>query len=286
MTTKVARHGSPGPDDEAYARVLGEGVADSVRRLERSPRSFNSALGKSLLHVQARCAVNPDGSGIDTWEAVVTAMQVGSALFASASVAEGTVECRIDHEVRTIPATGPQPSAIAGNWLTAFWLAIVCRDQERMTKLCEVPLDLLRASGAEYDEYVYHWVDALQAYWLERPGLIDKLVAAIEASYPNVARIADEDLLQKILYQPINMFQQFIQKDHAGFNEALVEALNMHKAYWTESEERAESIEGVLALGPLAIACIAYDAGFPIEVESEYIPGELLNRAWLGEFPT
>ncbi|GAA2488111.1 hypothetical protein GCM10010393_19380 [Streptomyces gobitricini] len=26
------------------------------------------------------------------------------------------------------------------------------------------------------------------------------------------------------------------------------------------------------------------DAGFPIEVESDYLPSELLNRAWLGEF--
>ncbi|MGA5420707.1 Imm49 family immunity protein [Streptomyces lavendulocolor] len=41
-----------------------------------------------------------------------------------------------------------------------------------------------------------------------------------------------------------------------------------------------------LALGPLAIACLAYDAGFPIDVESDYLPSELLNRAWLGEFPT
>ncbi|MGA5166236.1 Imm49 family immunity protein [Streptomyces lavendulocolor] len=41
-----------------------------------------------------------------------------------------------------------------------------------------------------------------------------------------------------------------------------------------------------LALGPLAIACLAYDAGFPIEVESEYLPKHLLTHGWLGEYPT
>ncbi len=247
---------------------------------------FDIALTKAVLHVQARLAVDPEASGIDTWEAVVSAMQVGSAMYAAATKDEGTVQCRVNHELRTIPATGPQSHTDAGNWITAFWLAIVCRDQHRMTQLCEIPLDLLRASGAEYDEYIYHWVDALQAYWLERPGLVDKLTAAIESSYPEVARITERDLLEKILYQPINLFHRFLRQDHDGFNQALVESLQLHKAYWTATDERDESVEGYLALGPLAIACLAYDAGFPIGVESDYLPGELLNRAWLGEFET
>lgn len=35
-----------------------------------------------------------------------------------------------------------------------------------------------------------------------------------------------------------------------------------------------------------AVACLACDAGFPIEVESEYLPIRLLDRSWLGEFDT
>ncbi|MEU6294433.1 Imm49 family immunity protein [Streptomyces erythrochromogenes] len=41
--------------------------------------------------------------------------------------------------------------------------------------------------------------------------------------------------------------------------------------------------EGLVALGPLAIACMARDAGMPIEVESEYLPQELLEFGWVGE---
>jgi hypothetical protein len=40
------------------------------------------------------------------------------------------------------------------------------------------------------------------------------------------------------------------------------------------------------SLAPLAIACIAHDAGIPIEVESEYLPATLLGRNWCGQFPT
>ncbi|MGV2915085.1 immunity 49 family protein [Streptomyces alfalfae] len=67
---------------------------------------------------------------------------------------------------------------------------------------------------------------------------------------------------------------------------ALVEALKLHKAYWTLSEERKHSIDGAVALGPPAIACLAYDGELPIEVESDYLPKHLLQHSWLGEFPT
>lgn len=286
MTVTVTRHGSPGPDDEGYVQTLAEGLAQTISILERSPRMFDSALSEAMIHLSACLAVNPNASALRTWEATVTAMQVNTAAFAAAGISEGTVECRIDDRVRSIPATGPQYYTDAGNWLTAFWLSVVCREQARMTRLCEVPLDLLRASGAEYDEYIYHWIDSIQAYWLERPGLGEKLIAAIETSSPDIARIASRDLLDKILYQPINLFQYFLRKDRDGFNRALLEALELHKAFWTTTEEREKSVEGYLTLGVLAITCLAYDAGFPIDVESDYIPGELLNRAWLGEFPT
>ncbi|GAA0918658.1 immunity 49 family protein [Streptomyces thermoalcalitolerans] len=286
MTVRVARHGGPGPDDEAYVRTLSEGLSETIDVLERVPRMFDGAMDAATLHLCACLAVDPDSSHLRTWDAAVTAMQVTSAAFAAAVRPEGTVECRIADRVRTIPATGPQYYADAGNWLSAFWLAIVCREQARMTQLCEIPIDFLRGSGVEYDEYIYHWIDALQAYWLIRPGLGEKLLAAIQMSSPDVARIAHPEVLDKILYQPINLFQYFLRKDHDGFNQALVEALELHKSFWTGGENREKSVKGYVALGPLAIACLAFDAGFPITVESDYIPRYLLHHFWPGMFPT
>ncbi|MEG3631994.1 Imm49 family immunity protein [Streptomyces poriticola] len=63
-------------------------------------------------------------------------------------------------------------------------------------------------------------------------------------------------------------------------------ALTRHKDYWAGDEARALSGEALVALGPLAIACMAFDNGFPVEVESEYLPRHLLIRSWVGEFDT
>ncbi|MFF8615080.1 immunity 49 family protein [Streptomyces sp. NPDC015350] len=244
------------------------------------------AFSTAVMALNARCISNPRAAVVETWEAAVNAMQLGSALFAATGITEGTVECRINRKLRNLPAAGPLPSADAGNWLSAFWLAVICREQQRMTQLCEIPLERLRAPEGAYDEYIYHWVDTLQTYWLRRPGLAEKLTTAIEMTDPAIARIAPLDLLQGQLYPPMNLFYHFVTRDTEGFTPALLEALKLHQAYWTLTEERTTDIDGSIALGPLAIACLAHDGKFPIDIESDYLPKHLLQHTWLGEFPT
>ncbi|MEU3510317.1 immunity 49 family protein [Streptomyces longwoodensis] len=184
-------------------------------------------------------------------------MQVGSAL-ASGTATEGPVPCRIGStdEVKHLPATGPQDYLHAGNWLTSFYLAVILRENDRVNQLAQVPVSFLRASGAEFDEYIDN------------------------------APIAGPELMLKILYPPIDLFQRYLRREAEQFNAALVDALTWHKEYWTANEARSLSGEGLVALGPLAIACMVYDADLPVEVESEYIPRALLNRSWIGEYAT
>ncbi|MEV0370623.1 immunity 49 family protein [Streptomyces sp. NPDC050636] len=287
MTVVIARHGVPGgPDAESFAERLDAHLVKGIDCLEESTAVIASTFSTAVLSLRAHCVIDPRAAAVETWEAAVNAMQVGSALFAVTGMSEGAVQCRINRKLRTLPAIGPQSTADAGNWLTAFWLAVICREQQRMTQLCEIPLDRLRSPEGQYDEYIYHWVDMLQTYWLRRPGLAEKLTATLRASDPAVARIAPQDLLQGLLYPPINLFYHFVRRDVEGFSPALVEALKLHKTYWTMDEARETDIDGSIALGPLAIACLAYDGDIPIEVESEYLPKHLLQHGWLGEFPT
>ncbi|MYQ56933.1 hypothetical protein GTY68_06730 [Streptomyces sp. SID4926] len=53
-----------------------------------------------------------------------------------------------------------------------------------------------------------------------------------------------------------------------------------------EDAESPEDTAGFFSLPLLAMACLAHDAGFPIDVESPYIPRFLLSGEWVGEFPT
>ncbi|MFI9274594.1 immunity 49 family protein [Kitasatospora sp. NPDC052896] len=286
MAVTVVRHEFPTANAERGLARLSEDTGEEIDDLEDSPRGFNLALDSALTTAKAHCLLDPTANKFETWQACVSAMQVGSALFASATATEGTVQCRIAGRTRTIQATGPQYYAGPAQWITSFWLAVICREQGRMTELANVPLDLLRESGAVVDDYIYAWVDTLQTYWSEGPELVEKLAAAMDGTDPEVLRVADRELVLKQLYPPINLFYRFLRQDHERFNVELANALQWHQEYWTRDAERSRSLAGAVALGPLAVACLAYDAGFPIEVESEYLPQHLLKRSWLGEFET
>ncbi len=285
MTTQVTRHEVPA-DRVSDAQTLVDETEMRVRKLDTMPSTFNMALNRALANAKSHCAVDPRAARIETWEAWVTAMQIGSALFRSATSPEPTVECLISGTPRTVRSTGPQPHANAGNWLTAFYLSLICREGQRLTELSNVPISLLRESGAVFDEYVYDWVDTLQTYWKQGSGVDDKLVAAINGTDPEVLQVADRSLMLRILYPPLNLFYRLVRGDSERFNVELVKALEWHKEYWTAEESRAAQVSGLVALGPLAMASLAYDAGVPIEVESGYIPKYLLERGRVGDFPT
>jgi hypothetical protein len=288
MTPPIPRHAFRTDNAaEAMAPVI-ESTKEALDKIETSEDYRYDALMMALTTAQWHCLTDPTANKFPTWEAWVTAMQVGSALFASGTATEGPVRCRIGSlgEVKNLPATGPQDYLHAGNWLTSFYLAAICRENDRANQLAQVPISFLRESGAEFDEYIYAWVETLQNAWFGRRETWDTLVTAVNGTDPTSAQIADEELILKILYPPLELFHRYQRQEADQFNAVLADTLTWHKEYWTGDEARSMSSEGLVALGPLAIACMAYDAGIPIEVESEYLPKALLKRSWIGEYDT
>jgi len=56
----------------------------------------------------------------------------------------------------------PQGYLHAGDLLTSFYLAAICRENDRTNQLAQLPISFLRASGAEFDDYIYAWIETLQ----------------------------------------------------------------------------------------------------------------------------
>ncbi|MEU9763061.1 immunity 49 family protein [Streptomyces sp. NPDC047985] len=283
MATIITRPPLPTGNAEEGIAVLQGSVQELIDGLETDSTDLGDAQRITLTMANSRCLLDPEAAIFPTWDAWVNAMQVSSAVFAAATTTEEHVQCRIAHKDRTLQATGPQWYVNRSTWIDAFYLAAVCRERDRITALCRVPMSLLRENSSPVDEFVYDWIETLQAYWLGGPDLGQKLVAAVDGTAPEVA--SDPESAGKLLYPPMEMLHRIIRNDHAGFTQALTTALQWHKEYWSE-ESRSLQASGLVALAPLAMACFAHDAGIPIEVESEYLPSTLLTRNWCGEFPT
>ncbi|WIX85452.1 immunity 49 family protein [Amycolatopsis sp. DG1A-15b] len=283
----MSRH----PVDEAVAeqdlKILGPGIKKLPMLIERSPQGGGvyRAMTRSLEELGFRTIGDPQAEWLDTWEATVRAMQAGAALFLVSSRTEGEVEFRYGEATLRREAVGPNMNANAVSWLDALWLAMICRERPRIDLLAAIPQDLLRASTIEYDEFVYSWVGALQTYWTRGEGLVEEILSAMAGTDPAGLRQLDADAVLQRYYPPIEMFYHLTQRDDAKFNKSLANALELHKRFWSTEDQRTSPF-GYVALGPLAIACLARDAGVTIEVESEYLPANLLAGTWVGERST
>lgn len=283
MEFEVLRHDMRPLPPEVIA-MKEDGLARKVSAV--GPNNFSTTFSGALWMAVERCVGDPEVEFLETWESFVRAMQIGSAMFASAMPQDGDIERMIAHEMRPVKVTEPKYYSSAGNWLESFWLAVICREKDRMTELCQVPVDVLRQGAPDaFDEYVYSWVDALQCYWLRQGDVAEKLMKAMELTQPDELREGSREVVLHLMYPTIPVFIRFLQRDNDGFNEALAQALRWHKGYW-DTEDRSHINTGTVALGPLAVACMARDTGVPVEVESGYMPKHLLEGSWLDEFPT
>jgi hypothetical protein len=252
-------------------------IGRTLPRLERVPRALSGFLTETLMVSRYRCALDPTASQAPTRDSVTLAMQAGSAIFAAAAITEGTVRCRIHTGSYDLPATGCQYWTGPGNWLTAFWLAVVCRDKERTTMLCDIPLTLLRAADNTYEPYFYAWIEALQMFWRREPGHYDKLIEAVRGTDPGGLPADTHEFVLLQLYPPMKMVAHLLAGEHELFNDALYEALDLHRSFWTRTADRAKDPDGYYALGVLAVTCLAHEMGVTIDVESPYIPTELVS---------
>ncbi|MGW0909432.1 Imm49 family immunity protein [Streptomyces sp. NPDC002853] len=74
--------------------------------------------------------------------------------------------------------------------------------------------------------------------------------------------------------------------DRPSFGHLRQDAVSLGKFCSRGEDDRAMSSEGYVAPGSLASARLARDRGFPIEVDSQYLPKALLDLAWAGEIDT
>lgn len=77
-----------------------------------------------------------------------------------------------------------------------------------------------------------------------------RMHVAHTAIYPALARLAEDDA--------------------AGFNNALVDALKVHRRFFGSKTESRNS-HGWVALGPLALCCLAHDRGITLNARSDYL---------------
>ncbi|WP_161631144.1 immunity 49 family protein [Nocardiopsis halophila] len=291
----IERHELPERDYVSRVKKLERLTVEAIPAAQRKAVHFGILANRSWERLLVNTIVDPSVRKVDTWESWVIALQVHSAMFEVCNGDPGhSVSMRIGHERHEFTSANLQYFNDAAHWLTAFHLAIACREQRRLEYLSDVPLDGLRQAaaieGTEYNSYIYHWVAALQRYVKGDPEFVRELLLAIEQSEPGVATFGDADTLNKLVFPPMNLLRLFAEKRISEFNEQLARSLELWRSYHSGGDP-AGKLEGVIPLPMIALACMAHDAGEDdsevwVEVESDYLPRHIVEGTWFGEFET
>jgi hypothetical protein len=283
---EVSRHDTVTERSAELLAGLDGDIGTRVDRAARDPDTLSPLFLHALRRLGHRCVLDPGGASRETWDSLVFALDVGSAVFAVADAAPGTeVPCRLGGEVVTLRGTGPVRYATAETWLTTMWLAVLARDPDAVERHTAVPVELLKGSGAAEPHYLVHMVRMLQLFFRLESGADRELNSAVGHGDPaEFADPAAREAAARIRYPQQRLFHYFLV-DHSDeqFNDALAQALRHHRAYWTATGDRAASPAGYLALGPLALTAVAHDAGTAITVRSDYLPPALYDGSAFAE---
>ncbi len=203
------------------------------------------------------------------------AMEGITAIFKLATASKGAiVDITIGNKQAQVISKGEDTTgANIMNWREGFYLAIISRSFTTVDLLCTVPINMMRRSAVTTDESIYLYANALQALWKKDSNAAELLEKAVDATNPEKIKLGLQDYILSILVPELELIWRFAIRDTENFNNSLKYALENHKKYWSK-KRRLLAAAGFIALGPLAIISLAYDANIPIEVESDYLPKE------------
>jgi hypothetical protein len=213
-------------------------------------------------------------------EALKAAAKGAAALFAAASASPSNpVTVTLDDGLPVTYTSPPSESTVyLGRWITGFYLSVISGDQESLNSLCSTSLESIRGSSTTGPEYIYLYAQSLRDFatgqWAD---IVKTMLAAVKATDPQRPDISDADWAVDLHVPQLEVLIYLVTKD-AKFGDALARAVELHKKYWSKKKDlRLRDYKGFFAVELTALAKLGAQKGLPFDVESPYLPMELIR---------
>jgi hypothetical protein len=269
-----------------------EDVEHSLKYVTKKPDNLSSLLSSAIEYAGYLSVLKPNSAQI----------------YRSLSIAANTIKCIFlladksiteeydlfvgEGQPFSFSQTGPSTYSDSVTWEKGYYLGFTCREKRVLDVLVGRSTDIMRQRNEGVNEYSHLMVDALKSFYnsgvkdsnepdISRKDTVQKLTAALRATDPGKIIEQTIDATLNLSVPEMEMIFRILEGDSEAFNASLAKALELHKKHWSSDEQMSGDPRGFIAVSPLGIACYAYDAGFPIEVESEYIPKYILERQYL-----
>ncbi|HHJ3243547.1 TPA: immunity 49 family protein [Vibrio parahaemolyticus] len=163
-------------------------------------------------------------------------------------------------------------------WLDAYFISTIVRDRPSMDVLANFPISLMKQSATKAGELSYMLVDVIQSFHNRTSDYPDKLVAAMDAA---VAQ--GDNWALEIAMGILETFAALTTDIGYDFEEVLIKNLQFQEQYQMrlDAPKKLISIETFIYFPLLGMACMWYDKGHRLSVETGWLPPYLVEGRWL-----
>ncbi|MBE4430503.1 immunity 49 family protein [Vibrio parahaemolyticus] len=165
-------------------------------------------------------------------------------------------------------------------WLDAYFTSVIVRDKPGMDLLANFPISLMKQSATKAGELSYMLVDVIQAFHNRTSDYPDKLVAAMDAAIAQ-----GDDWALEIAMGILETFAALTTDIGYDFEEVLIKNLQFQEQYQLrlDAPKKLISIETFISFPLLGMACMWYDKGHRLSIETGWLPPYLVEGRWLEE---
>ncbi|HHF0511683.1 TPA: immunity 49 family protein [Vibrio antiquarius] len=165
-------------------------------------------------------------------------------------------------------------------WLDTYFISAIVRDRPSMDVLANFPISLMRQSSTKVGELSYMLVDVIQSFHNRTSDYPYELVAAMDAA---VAQ--GNDWALEIAMGILETFAALTTDIGYDFEEVVVKNLQFQEQYQMRLDKPEDliSIETFISFPLLGMACMWYDKGNRLSIETGWLPPYLVEGRWLEE---
>ncbi|MFB1073194.1 immunity 49 family protein [Vibrio diabolicus] len=162
-------------------------------------------------------------------------------------------------------------------WIDMYFISTIVRDRPSMDALASFPIPLMKKSSTKAGELSYMLVDVIQSFHNRTSDYPDKLVAAMDAA---VAQ--GDNWALEIAMGILETFAALTTDIGYDFEEVLVKNLQFQEKYHLrELGSDRIGIRTFINFPLLGMACMWYDKGNRLSIETGWLPPYLVEGRWL-----
>ncbi len=162
-------------------------------------------------------------------------------------------------------------------WIDMYFISTIVRDRPSLDALASFPISLMKQSSTKAGKLSYMLVDVIQSFHNRTADYPDKLVAAMDA-----AIVQGDDWALEIAMGILETFAALTTDIGHDFEEVLIKNLQFQEKYHLrELGPDRIGIRTFINFPLLGMACMWYDKGHRLSVETGWLPPYLVEGRWL-----